>query len=129
MEGVVRLNTDGSVDTTFGADHSGSVKLSPSQGLLVHYPFAVNGNFVDIVINGSVTQVTGGGMVDSSFANAGRTDMDLAALAVVAQSDGKLLIAGSGIRRLNADGSMDQSFHAAATPGATRTAIAPRCPG
>src|SRR5207247_8353647 len=53
-----------------------------------------------------------------SFANAGRTDMDLAALAVVAQSDGKLLIARSGIRRLNADGSMDQSFHAAATPGA-----------
>jgi uncharacterized delta-60 repeat protein len=55
------------------------------------------------------------GDLDSSFGSAGKvTDPRLAALAMVVQGDGKILIGGStatvGLARYNADGSLDTTF-------------------
>lgn len=116
-----RLNSDGSLDTTF----------SVTPAMLSHYVYAVavqaDGK---ILIGGTFTSFDGtarkylarlneDGSLDTTFSATG-DGLDGAVNVIVVQDDGKILIGGSftaydgigrkGIARLNSDGSLDISF-------------------
>lgn len=136
--GLVRLLPDGSLDTTFGVDHTG-LSVVPSGGLAIegnaavaegdgHVVLAgsriVSGNDSAMVVchmdaNGSL-----GAFEDSQFAcsqldfNLGGTSRDVAN-AILMQPDGKYVVAGSAatvagnalaVARFNHDGSLDTTF-------------------
>lgn len=134
--GVIRLNVDGSLDTTFGRGGKviqglGDIGLDDQAN-----DMAVQADG-KIVVVGSVTKADEqddfgvmrlniDGSLDSSFGNGGKLLVDVGginlvdrAYSIVIQPDGKLLIAGSSsdgnsdifsLVRLNLDGSLDQSF-------------------
>lgn len=124
--GLVRLNVDGSIDTTFnvgtGSIDCSSIALQPDGKILIGGRFfQFNGEsykgLVRLNVNGSI---------DTSFSigtgfgdyNGGVTDMHIHTIAL--QPDGKILAGGEfyqfngqphkGLVRLNADGSLDTSF-------------------
>jgi uncharacterized delta-60 repeat protein len=119
---IARLNTNGSLDTSFdpgtGADNGIVTMFRQSDGKLL-----IGGAFSSY--NGterrSIARLNANGSLDTSF-NPASDIIDIKAVAT--QPDGKVLIAGSifsveseernGIARLNADGSLDTSFN----PGA-----------
>jgi uncharacterized delta-60 repeat protein/uncharacterized repeat protein (TIGR01451 family) len=129
VRGIARLNVDGSLDNSFdpgtGTDAGIGVSALQSDGKII-----VGGTFVsynDIPIRG-IARLNTDGSLDSSFGqsvglNLGWVD------AIKLQSDGKIIIGGvfaeydgiprNHIARLNADGSLDNSFD----PGAGVTGI------
>ncbi|HEX6125136.1 MAG TPA: FG-GAP-like repeat-containing protein [Pyrinomonadaceae bacterium] len=116
---LVALNPDGSVDGDFVANslNFASVRASlslPDGKILVGGFFnRLNGTSVN-----SILRLTSGGAVDGTFSTG--VSITGTIFRIVAQPDGKFLIAGSGIRvnngpsqtmvRLNADGTPDGSF-------------------
>ncbi|MGV8118813.1 MAG: carboxypeptidase regulatory-like domain-containing protein [Candidatus Xenobiia bacterium LiM19] len=125
---IARVNTDGSLDTSFnvgtGFNSTGTVwaLAVQSDGKIV-----VGGNFT--TYNGStckyITRLNSDGSLDTSFAPAS-TGADNLVNAVALQSDGKIVIGGVfssydgntcwRIARVNADGTYDSSFKS--NPGA-----------
>ena len=127
--GIIRLNTDGSKDTSFniGTGFSGttlngsyllsirSIDIQSDDKILVGGFFA---SYSGITSNG-IIRLNTDGSVDSSF-NIG-TGFNRLVLILKLQSDGKILVGGqftsySGITsnriiRLNTDGSVDSSFN------------------
>jgi len=123
---VARLNTDGSLDTTFnpgvGPDGAVNAVALDASGRVI-----IGGAFenVDGVSSGAVARLNSDGTLDTTFTpgigtfnpDGGGTDA-INALAV--QSDGKILIGGGfsyfdlvsyyGLARLNTDGTVDLSF-------------------
>jgi uncharacterized delta-60 repeat protein len=100
----------GSVTTTFpGYDFAGAVALQPDGRILV--AGGADGNF-------ALARYLPDGTLDDSFSGDGRvvTDLGGGAGAVALQPDGKIVAAGTGseggfaLVRLNADGSLDDSF-------------------
>ncbi|MCX6822886.1 MAG: S-layer homology domain-containing protein [candidate division SR1 bacterium] len=116
---IIRLNTDGTIDTTFtigaGFDNGVSAIVMQSDGMVV-----VGGSFT--TYNGStanrIVRITNDGTIDTTFAMGIGCDKDVLALAL--QSDGKIVVGGSfttyngtstnSILRLNTDGTIDTSF-------------------
>jgi uncharacterized delta-60 repeat protein len=116
---IARLNTDGSVDTTFipgtGADAAVNVVAIQADGKIL-----IGGNF--LTINGTgrsrIARLNTDGSVDTTF-NPG-TGASNAVFAIAIQPDGRIVIGGSfsvyngttrnSIARLNADGSLDTTF-------------------
>jgi uncharacterized delta-60 repeat protein len=102
---VVRLNLDGSLDTTF--------QFPPE---LVNYQYAVSSIAVQpdgrILITGARTaRLQADGELDQSFQSSpGGTKIAL-------QSDGRIFVAGGTITRLNQEGSLDPSFPAVTLTG------------
>lgn len=126
--GIVRLNYDGSLDTTFnpgsGADNPVfALAQSPVDGkILVGGAFAT----LDGTTFNGIGRLNVDGTPDTSF-NAGglgigSPESSLAVYAVAVQSDGKIIIGGdfttyngvpaSHLARLNTDGSLDATFNA-----------------
>lgn len=116
---IVRLNADGSLDTTFdpgtGANNwVGSLALQPDGKVLV------GGGFTEIngVSRGNIARLNANGSLDTSFDTS--TGASHGVRALVLQPDGKVLIGGDFIRvngvdrmlvaRLNVGGSLDTSF-------------------
>ena len=112
----------GDVDPTFVADPNGEVKAVAVQSdgkVLIGGKFTRVNHSVSSVVRNRITRLHTDGSVDTTFMNnlAGADNM---IYAVVAQSDGRVLIGGFfqyvndiqrfGIARLNADGSLDASF-------------------
>jgi uncharacterized delta-60 repeat protein len=116
---IARLNTDGSLDTTFnpglGADNRVSeIVLQPDGKILIA------GRFLNY--NGTqrfrVARLLASGALDTTFDPLAGADLDVTALAL--QGDGKILIGGlfsnyrgvprKGVARLNSDGALDTSF-------------------
>ena len=118
--GIVRLNTDGSVDTSFNAGISGDGSSSCVNTIIVE----ADGS---IVINGVFSKVDGAsckqlarlnpdGTLDTTFNPAANGGV----LSLAVQSDGQLIVGGkftqiggvacNGLARLNPDGSVDTSF-------------------
>ncbi|ACB73602.1 putative Ig domain-containing protein [Opitutus terrae] len=110
-KGVVRVNTDGSLDTSFGATNglastAESVLLDPS-GL------AYVGRW------DGVTRLTASGSIDATYSNADLSDVGNIGV-IYRQADGRLIVgqdinSGSdgptiGIARVNASGTRDASF-------------------
>jgi len=129
LNGVARLNSDGSVDTTFnpGIGPDGvvnAVAVDPLGRIII------GGNFdkVSGVTSGGVARLNSDGSVDTTFSpgigtynsQTGATDP---VYAVAVQPNGQILIGGAfsyldlnsynGIGRLNTDGTVDLTF----TPG------------
>jgi uncharacterized delta-60 repeat protein len=132
---VLRLNADGTLDTTFnyGAGKGASstvlaVALQPDGKILIGGTFSsYNG---DTNASNCLTRLNSDGTLDTSF-NYGSEGVNTLGLeTVVLQPDGKILVggfitsyngdtsAGNGIARINSDGTLDTSFNYGPTAGA-----------
>ncbi len=128
---VARYNTAGILDKTFGINGRQTNKSSAGGGFS---SIAVQ-NDGKIVVAGIIevtppydgavilSRLNTDGSIDSTFAHSGSVSPSIGAnsCAVSVQSDGKIVVAGSGddhdtgntdISRFNSDGSIDSSFHA-----------------
>jgi len=126
--GVVRYNSDGSLDNSFG--NSGKVTTSISNSRDDAYKVLITSDNKIIVAGRSITTGTSiaiakynsDGSLESSFGNSGivsESINDLAAVTALLQSDGKIVVAGPindngtfdfGLARFNSDGTLDNSF-------------------
>ena len=138
---VVRYNTDGSLDTTFGtagkvrtaigsgSDVANSVVMQ-SDGKIVAAGYSYNGSNVDF----AVVRYNTDGSLDTSFDLDGIVTTAVGSSndtgrSVVVQSDGKIIVVGSSenltgiefaVVRYNTNGSLDTSFD---TDGKATTAV------
>ena len=124
---IVRINTDGSIDTTFntgtGLSEYSSIHVitpQPDGKILVGGDFTTyNGQSKNLIV-----RLNANGEIDSSFdIGTGFSSSDYANIvqAIVVQPDGKILVGGYFISyngqparsliRLNADGSIDTTFN------------------
>lgn len=120
--GIVRLNSNGKVDTSFnpgaGADSSVSALLLQPDGKIV-----LGGafGFFDGIFCGGIVRLTANGQVDPEF-NPGMALVELTdhIEALALQPDGKVILGGwfthfsgqprTNLARLNPDGSLDRTF-------------------
>lgn len=115
---LARINTDGSLDTSFiigtGADMNiRSVVVQPDQNILVSGELTI---FNGVGVNG-ITRLKPDGSADSAFNVSG---IDAVVQAIALQPDGKMIVGGSFtqiaggtrqcIARLNANGTLDTTF-------------------
>ncbi len=128
---IARLNSNGSVDTTFGADGKGAdnnvfcVAVQPDGKIVITGSFTMVSDAGSTLDRLGFARLGSDGSVDAGFgANSKGANFLVEALAL--QTDGKILIGGgftsitdvvgsrsrSGVARLNADGSVDTSFGA-----------------
>ena len=121
--GILRLNTNGTLDTSFNPG-TGISPLSSSEPIDMTIQsdgkIIVVGNFTSYNGNSRnrIVRINTDGSIDSSFSIG--TGLNAAAYSVEVQSDGKILVCGdfstyngitrNGIVRLNSDGSIDTSF-------------------
>jgi uncharacterized delta-60 repeat protein len=131
---VVRYNTDGSLDTTFGTggavttqvgwltDAAFSAQLQPDGKIVV---VGAGANDAHRNVDFDVVRYNTDGSLDTTFGNGGKLqtpvgiDNDVAA-SVLVQPDGKIVVAGSAVSgifstdfalvRYNTDGSLDTTF-------------------
>src|SRR5437588_162096 len=121
-DGVARLNTDGSLDTSFSPSPQANGTFGQVQALIVQSEgkIVLGGSFTSIngTARNNIARLNADGSIDPSFNPGTGPNFSVNALAV--QSDGKIVIGGGfsnvngtarqGIARLNADGSLDTSF-------------------
>ena len=113
-----RYNSDGSLDSTFGADHTGKVvtdlgganNFLHAIALLPTGQIMAGGGVVDPVSNTDfvLARYTAAGVLDLSFGNQGIVQTDFFGSVDVAwylgvQSDGKAVLAGCALRMINDD--------------------------
>jgi uncharacterized delta-60 repeat protein len=124
---VIRLNSDGTLDTTFGAggkavcdvggydDGARTVAIQDGGAILVSGYSYTSGGAYDF----SIARLSATGVLDESFGDGGTATINISgddkAYSLALQSDGKILLAGTSsddfsVVRLNADGSLDSSF-------------------
>ncbi|HBI01727.1 MAG TPA: T9SS type A sorting domain-containing protein [Flavobacterium sp.] len=134
---IVRLNLDGSVDTSFnvGVGFNGTSPYVNAITLQPDGKILVGGNFSDYkgVTRHRIARLNPDGSLDTSFNPLTGFDSDVNSIAL--QSDGKIVVGGifskfdwlnqgginrQAIARLNSDGSLDTSFDSAT--GFTSTA-------
>jgi uncharacterized delta-60 repeat protein len=127
---VIRLNDDGSLDTSFGGDGTQNIDLGPFD---IASSVAVQND--KIIIDGvtseevfgfgfTVARLNGDGSLDTTFDGDGQQTIDFGpneelAVSVAVQADGKIVAAGNtnqdggydlALARLNVDGSLDTAF-------------------
>ena len=129
--GIARLNTDGSIDTTFSPDLNGSVSNVAVQR---NGKALISGSFTSVngTVRNRIARLNTDGSLDPSF-NLG-TGTDSLIFSVEVQGDGKVLIGGpftlvngvsrNRIARLNPDGSLDSSFNPGTGPDEKVSAVA-----
>lgn len=115
---IARLNANGTLDTTFdvgvGADNEVDyIALQPDgKMIIVGYFSHFNSEYR------SAARLNPDGSLDPSFTFTGGTFVKK----IIVQPDGKILMVGSGIRRLNPDGTDDDTFVRNASPVSARDA-------
>ena len=142
---AVRYLSNGTIDTTFGVagkvstdfgvggfDRAHSAALQ-ADGSIVAAGFAISTS--GISQNYAVARYTSSGVLDTTFGNGGKTQIDFgsccqSAYAVLVQTDGKIVIVGYAntessdsdflLARLNSTGSLDSTF---GTAGKVRTSF------
>ncbi len=131
---IVRLNSDGTRDTTFttntGTAFDGgvdSIAIQPDGKILCAGQFFT---FNGVTVN-RILRLNSDGTRDTTFTTNTGTAFDLTAQSIVIQSDGKIICAGSfttfdgvtvnRIVRLNSDGTRDTSFTTNTGTGFTST--------
>ena len=126
--GIARVNSDGSLDTTFDPG-TGIDGLVTSFALLPNGQILIAGSFseYDGVTRGSIALVNADGSLDPTFGS-GTNGFNEGATAMVRLADGDLIIAGAftyfgstpiaGLARLNPDSSLDNSFDPGTAVGA-----------
>ena len=120
--GLVRVNTDGSLDNTFNSGspngYINKIVVQPDGKILIGGYFQnYNG-----IARSSLARINSDGTLDTAF-NPALEDSDgfFEVRAIAIQTDGKILVSGNftgvsgtartGLARLNADGSLDNSFN------------------
>ncbi|HEX4823961.1 MAG TPA: immunoglobulin domain-containing protein [Candidatus Polarisedimenticolaceae bacterium] len=121
---IARLDVDGNLDKTFANGMTGAVEFAASieaAALQADGKIVVGGYFASMngVPRYGIARLNADGSVDTTFQN-GMSGTDYAVYAVALQPDGKILIGGAftlvngeargRVARLNADGSLDESF-------------------
>ncbi len=124
----VRFNTDGSVDATFSVTYDSAAQIGMPVALQSDGKLIVRGNFTALngVLRSGLARLNPDGSADVSFDPgkgvrlADNSPANVAAIAL--QPNGRILIVGNfaivggvsrqAIARLNADGSLDESFTA-----------------
>jgi uncharacterized delta-60 repeat protein len=119
---LTRINTDGSIDRSFGK--SGSIMLGESAGYLAPAQVVVDhkdrlltrtyeqiGDFDDYLLSRFLSD----GAIDQSFGDSGSVGLGLLQTTdptLAEQSDGKIIVAyeGAAVHRYNEDGSTDLSY-------------------
>ncbi|MBN2159642.1 MAG: delta-60 repeat domain-containing protein [Spirochaetes bacterium] len=125
---IIRLNTDGSVDSTFNIGGTGANDIVYTLAIQGDGKVLIGGVFT--AYNGAdvpdrIIRLNADGSVDSTFNNGG-TGANNDVKSLVIQGDGKVLVGGhftqyndtdvpDGIIRLNADGSVDTDFNSVGT--------------
>ncbi len=121
--GIVRLNSDGSLDTSFdvgGGTGDANVIAFQSDGkILIAGIFDRFNNDFNLR---NVVRLNTDGSLDTTFVK-GTSVSSTYALAV--QPDGKILIGGWGLARLNPDGSVDSSFNSQLGPVVSNLVLQP----
>ena len=128
--GIMRLNADGTRDTSFNAGGAGANGLVAAVALQANGRILIGGQFTsyngDAAASDRIMRLNADGTRDTSF-NAGGTGASGTVRAVTAQPGGKILIGGNfntynndagasdGIMRLNSDGTRDASFNVGGT--------------
>lgn len=125
---IARLNTDGTVDTTFSSNpiatasspfpRVNDIEIQPDGKILIGGTFTQVNN----AIRSRIARLNADGSLDNSFNPLGGANNDV--LTVALQPDGKVVIGGkflavngvdrAYLARLNADGSLDAGFTASA---------------
>ncbi len=117
--GIARLNADGSVDTTFDAGRTVYYSYVYVMSLQSDGKILIGGDFtVTDKNNMNIARLNSDGSLDESFNPGYGANDEIYSIAV--QPDGKILIAGyftgfnaiprEHIARINADGSLDETF-------------------
>jgi len=124
---VIRLNSDGSFDTSFDGDGKVTTDFSQTQEYAEAVAIQPDGKIVVAGYSGSfliggpdfaLVRYNTDGSLDTSFDGDGKLKTDFGnsvdyARAVAIQSDGKIVVAGGpffALARYNTDGSLDTSF-------------------
>ncbi|MDQ3748191.1 MAG: delta-60 repeat domain-containing protein [Acidobacteriota bacterium] len=127
---VVRYNSNGSLDASFGIGGSVIMDFGGSGSSVAHaVALQPDGKIVAAGLNGSnfaLARLNSNGSLDSTFGNGGKVTTDFfgfsdSARAIIIQPDGKLVAAGEvgvaaglaldfGLARYNSDGSLDMTF-------------------
>jgi uncharacterized delta-60 repeat protein len=117
---IIRLNTDGSVDTSFNVG-TGFNNFTESVAIQLDGKLVIGGNFTAYqgASSNYIIRLNSDGSIDTSF-NIGN-GFDILVYSIQIQSDGKILVGGqfrfyqgvsaNGIIRLNSDASRDTSFN------------------
>ncbi len=111
---LVRLNSDGTTDTTFNSGNSGPNNTVFDIAMQTDGKFLIGGNFKSYngVSQNSIVRINSDGTLDTAF-NTSLTGVSTSVNKIALQPDGKILVSGNmsgSIRRLNADGSLDTAF-------------------
>ncbi len=121
---IARLNTDGSLDTSFLNGLSGASSWIRSLILQNDGKVVIGGNFANVNSQprSGIARLNDDGSLDTNFQN-GLSGADAQVHSVALQADGKVLIGGEfdkvngvargPVARLNANGSLDTSFQQA----------------
>ena len=128
---LIRLNTDGTLDTSFSGDGKAIFDIGRDSGYSYSRSLTVqaDGKILIAGSNGgdfSLIRVNADGTLDTTFGADGKANFDIngspdQCYNLTLQADGKILLAGysygnlysdtkSGVIRLNADGTLDTSF-------------------
>ncbi|HXJ61550.1 MAG TPA: immunoglobulin domain-containing protein [Verrucomicrobiae bacterium] len=105
-----RLNTDGTVDTSF----------NPGVNFLAAYSAAVQDDGKILAGGNGIARLNADGTLDPAFSSGAPGG---ATLSMVVQDDGKILAGGNGIARLNADGKLDPEFNLTGASGAVYSLV------
>jgi uncharacterized delta-60 repeat protein len=133
--GVVRYNTDGTLDTSFGPAGTGEVVTQAINGsayavaIQADGKIVVAGNSYSTELDFAVARYNADGTLDSTFGTGGLTSTNFAAFglpnyaySIALQTDGKIVVSGmsklygaggysTDVVRYNTDGSLDSSFN------------------
>lgn len=137
--GIVRLNSDGSLDTAFMSNigtGAGTYNLITSVAIQNDGKLLLGGWFLswDGTTVGNLVRLNPNGTLDTFFSGSNGTGANSVVYSVALQSDGKIIIAGNlsswngttvpRIARLNTDGTLDSVFVTNVGAAANRTVYA-----
>ena len=132
--GIARVNTNGSLDTTFNPGAGVNLAID-SVSVLTNGQILIAGGFTtyNSVSRRGVARINSNGSLDTTF-NPGTVSVDNLVRVAVAQPDGKVIIGGdfatfnnisrNRIARLNADGTLDTTFDPGTGANASVMALA-----
>lgn len=135
---IARLNTDGSLDTTFDPGTGANGRIFPI-AIQSNEKIIIGGDFttVNSITRNRIAQLNSDGSLDTSFDPG--TGLNSGSNSIAVQLDGKIIIGGSftafndisqnRITRLNADGSIDTSFNIGIGTNSTVNAISTQSDG
>ncbi len=124
---IVRLDSSGTIDTSFGTDgiidlngdapEAGIDLASNSDGSLLILSNVIEEGPENYFAGIRITKLAADGTIDASFGTGGSTIMNGFAAAIATQADNRILVTGNSVSdnaiitaRLNPDGSLDSTF-------------------